>query len=74
MTIYFDPLLLTALIGGGIFFVSFMLGRWSGLSKQEQIISDTFDFLIENDYLTIKKLPDGDIELIPNSAKSEVDF
>lgn len=59
-----DPLLLTFLISGGIFLVSYALGRSHGQATQEQIIGATIDHLITDGYLYSRKNEDGDIVLI----------
>lgn len=62
-----DPLLLTILVAGGIFVVSFILGRSSGMAKQDQIIEATINHLINDGYVASKTNDDGDIVLIPIS-------
>jgi hypothetical protein len=59
-----DPMLLTALVAGGIFLVSYMLGRSHGQEQQELIIEATIDHLINDGYLCSNKNADGEIVLI----------
>ena len=59
-----DPFILTVLIAGGIFIVSYMLGRSHGQAKQEQIIEATIDHLIKDGYLEARKDSNGDTVLI----------
>lgn len=59
-----DPLLLTFLVSGGIFLVSYTLGRSHGQATQEQIIGATIDHLITDGYLYSRKNDDGDTVLI----------
>lgn len=66
-----DPLLLTVLVAGGIFAVSFILGRNYGLAKQERIIEATIDHLITDGYLAATTNADGDVVLIPISELSK---
>ena len=58
-----DPLLQTALIAGGIFAVSYLIGRSHGQASQDQIIGATIDHLIEDGYLYWTKDTSGDIVL-----------
>ena len=59
-----DPMLLTFLVSGGIFLVSYLLGRSHGQEKQELIIEATIDHLISDGYLCSSKNNDGEIVLI----------
>lgn len=62
-----DPLFQTILVAGGIFIVSFILGRNSGMAKQEQIIEATINHLISDGYLASGQDEDGEVVLIPIS-------
>lgn len=65
MTYYIDPLIATLLISGGIFLVSFMLGKSHGEGKVEQTIAATIDHLIDEGYIKTRTLPNGEVELLP---------
>ena len=58
-----DPLLQTFLVAGGIFVVSYLIGRSHGQAKQDQIIGATIDQLMEDGYLYWTKDNSGDIVL-----------
>jgi hypothetical protein len=64
MLYYVDPLMATALISGGIFFVSYTLGKARGEGIHEHTIANTIDHLIDEGYLKTKRLPDGEVELL----------
>lgn len=66
-----DPLILTGLVAGGIFVVSFLIGRSSGMAKQEEIIEATINHLITDGYIAAKTNNDGDIVLIPISELTQ---
>jgi len=59
-----DPMLQTALVAGGIFLVSYLIGRSHGQARQEDIIGATIDHLIDQGYLYSEKNDDGEVELI----------
>lgn len=58
-----DPLLQTFLVAGGIFVVSYLLGRSHGQAKQDEIIGTTIDHLINEGYIYWTKDTSGDIVL-----------
>ena len=58
-----DPFLQTFLVAGGIFVVSYLLGRSHGQASQDQIIGATIDHLMEDGYLYWTKDKSGDIVL-----------
>lgn len=58
-----DPLLQTILVAGGIFIVSYLLGRSHGQGSQDKIIGATIDHLISDGYLYWTKDTSGDIIL-----------
>ncbi len=59
-----DPMLLTALVAGGIFIVSYALGKSHGQASQETIIEATIDHLIKDGYIYSKKDDDGELVLV----------
>lgn len=67
-----DPVISTILVGGGIFLVSFMLGRWSRDTQHEKVVEHTIDRLIEEGFLKAV-LIDGEIHLekLDGSSKSD---
>lgn len=60
-----DPFTQTLLVAGGIFIVSFVLGRQSGMATQDKIIEATINHLIEDGYIAAGKNADGEDILIP---------
>lgn len=64
MEIIISPLIGTAVIGGGIFIVSFLLGRWSQPDRTEEIIENTVNHLIDEGYVKTQKNIKGELELI----------
>jgi hypothetical protein len=64
MTLFIDPLYATILVAGGIFFVSYMLGKSRGEGNYEKTIEITIDHLIEQGFIKTKNLPDGEVEMI----------
>ena len=59
-----NPYIATAVIGGGIFVVSFLLGRRSILDRREDIVANTIDYLIKDGYIKTQKNIKGEIELL----------
>jgi hypothetical protein len=59
-----NPYIATAIIGGGIFIVSFLLGRWSAPDQTDEIVENTINYLIKDGYLKSKKNIKGEIELL----------
>ena len=59
-----NPYIATAIIGGGIFIVSFLLGRWSIPDPTDEIVENTINYLIKDGYLKSKKNIKGEIELL----------
>lgn len=60
----FDPLTMTLLVSGGIFFCAFMIGRGSVLSSRDEIIESTIDYLAANGYVKTVVNENGEIELV----------
>ena len=65
MIYYIDPLFAATVLSGGIFFVSYMLGKWRGEGNHEKIIEITIDHLIDEGFIKTKKKSNGEIEMIP---------
>jgi hypothetical protein len=66
MYYYIDPYLTATILSIAIFFVSYMLGKWKGERNHvETIIEITIDSLIDAGFIKTKKLPNGDVEMIP---------
>ena len=65
MLYYVDPNLAAAVISGGIFFVSYTLGKWRGEGNHEKTIEITIDHLIDEGFIKTKRLPNGEVEMIP---------
>jgi hypothetical protein len=59
-----DPWVLTALIGGGIFIVSYLLGKSAGEGDREQTIENTIIYLINERYVKAKRDREGAWELL----------
>ena len=59
-----NPYIATAIIGGGIFTVSFLLGRWSIPDQTDEIVENTINYLIKDGYLKSQKNIKGEIELL----------
>ncbi len=59
-----DPMLQTALAAGGIFLVSYLLGRSHAQARHEDIIAATIDHLIDDGYLYSAKNAQGEVELV----------
>lgn len=59
-----NPYIATIIIGGGIFIVSFLLGRWSIPDRTNEIVENTIDYLIKDGYLKSQKNIKGEIELL----------
>jgi hypothetical protein len=59
-----NPYIATAIIGGGIFAVSFLLGRWSSPDRTDEIVENTINYLIKDGYLKSQKNIKGEIELL----------
>ena len=69
-----DPMLLTAIVGGGIFAVSYALGKSYGQASQETIIEATIDHLINDGYVYSKTDADGELVLVKiNDLHQEFD-
>lgn len=66
-----DPLLQTILIGGGIFFVSFMLGRFMREIDKVKAGVNTILWLCDNGYLKHTRGEDGAIYLEKLDGKEE---
>lgn len=62
--IVINPYIATAVIGGGIFIVSFFIGRWSIPDRQDEIVENTINYLINDGYLKFRKNINGEIELL----------
>ena len=65
MIYYIDPLFAATVLSGGIFFVSYMLGKWRGEGNHEKTIEITIDHLIDEGFIKTKKKPNGEVEMIP---------
>lgn len=67
MQIFIDPLWATLLISGGIFVVSFVLGRASATVDKRQLIDDLTETIIKHlcdeGFIRWKRRADGEIEL-----------
>lgn len=59
-----DPWVLTALVGGGIFIVSYLLGKSAGEGDREQTIENTIIYLINERYVKAKRDCEGAWELL----------
>lgn len=59
-----NPYIATTLVGGGIFLVSYSLGRNQSLHETEEIIETTINHLIAGGYLKSKTNEDGELVLI----------
>ena len=59
-----NPYIATAIIGGGIFAVSFLLGRSSIPDRTDEIVENTINYLIKDGYLKSQKNIKGEIELL----------
>lgn len=59
-----DPLLSTILLSGGIFTVSFLLGRDSGKKSSEDVIEQTILYLCNEGFMFYKRDPSGEIEIL----------
>jgi len=55
---------MTAIVGGGIFIVSFLIGRSFGTYEKGIVVEELIKLLCEQGYLKYRHLPDGEIELI----------
>lgn len=64
MEIIVNPFMATAVIGGGIFIVSFLLGRWSNPDRTDEIIENTINHLVDEGYVKTQKNLKGELELI----------
>lgn len=73
MELFISPFWATLLVSGGIFLVSFKLGRLSNDRNLDRVIAGTIDKLIEDGYIAVRKNSDGDIELIPYKEIVPVD-
>ena len=65
MIYYIDPLFAATVLSGGIFFVSYMLGKWRGEGNHEKTIEITIDHLIDEGFIRTKRMPNGEVEMIP---------
>lgn len=67
MQIFIDPLWATLLVSGGIFVVSFFIGRASASIDKKQLIDDLTETIIKHlcdeGFIRWKRRPDGEIEL-----------
>lgn len=67
MQIYIDPLWATLLVSGGIFVVSFLIGRSSALSDKreltDRLTENIIKYLCDEGFIKWKRRPDGEIEL-----------
>lgn len=67
MQIFIDPLWATLLVSGGIFVVSFFIGRASASIDKKQLIDDLTETIIKHlcdeGFIRWKRRPNGEIEL-----------
>jgi len=63
MELIISPWVMTAIISGGIFIVSFLLGKSYGRLEKDIIIEEVIKMLCNEGYVKYRHLPDGDIEL-----------
>jgi hypothetical protein len=67
MQIFIDPFWATIFVAGGIFIVSFLLGRASATVDKRQMIDDLTEMIIKHlcdeGFIRWKRRPDGEIEL-----------
>lgn len=67
-----DPLILTILVAGGIFWVSFILGRNSIVYSRDELIDETIaktlNHLIDLGYLRVEEV-DGELVVFPAGEK-----
>jgi hypothetical protein len=72
---YIDPQVVSWILIGGASFCAFMIGILYAEEKAKQnsedTIEHTIDWLIENNYVRHKLMPDGDVELIPLTAEDK---
>ena len=59
-----DPLLSTILISGGIFSISFLIGRDFGKKSSEDVIEQTILYLCNEGFVFYKRDPNGEIEIL----------
>jgi len=64
MSFFTDPLFLTVLVAGGIFAVSYTLGKVAGEGARDQTIENTILYLINERYVKAKRDRSGEWELI----------
>lgn len=64
-----DPLVLTLLISGGIFVVSFLLGESFAGWRKNRIIENTIKYLVDEGYLRSEVNEDGELEILPLKSK-----
>ena len=69
MIYYIDPLFAATVLSGGIFFVSYMLGKWRGEGNHEKTIEITIDHLIDEGFIGTKRMPNGEVEMIPFKSR-----
>lgn len=63
MSFLLDPLTLTILVAGGIFAVSYLLGKAAGQGDRDDTIEQTIMYLIRNKYVKAKRDEYGEWEL-----------
>ena len=64
MAFFTDPLFRTVFVGGGIFLVSYMLGKSAGEGDRDLTIENTILYLINERYVKAKRDRSGEWELI----------
>lgn len=64
MSFITDPLFLTIIVAGGIFAVSYMLGKMAGEGDRDQVIENTILYLIKERYVRAKRDNKGEWELL----------
>jgi hypothetical protein len=64
MSFFTDPLFLTVLVAGGIFVVSYALGKAAGEGARDETIEKTILYLINERYVKAKRDNHGEWELL----------
>lgn len=59
-----DPWILTILVGGGIFVVSYLLGKSAGEGSRDETIENTIIYLINERYVKARRDIKGEWELL----------
>lgn len=59
-----DPLFLTVLVAGGIFIISYLLGKDSGNRTTEKVIQETIVYLCNEGFVRYQRDKNGEIEIL----------